>query len=230
MGRFIRRHKEMLLGVILLLFLLSLFVGFGSIVADRRNLVAKVGSSPIKRKPFDMLYRQTLESLRNSNPETVINAEMERQLQNEILREMVIRELFVLEAKEWGIRVTEAEVANDIAGRSLFHKDGRFDPTLYYQFVVRTLGVFPKEFEAERSKDIANNKIRGLLGYAASPVVPSEFFWIYSAEHPGDQLKDEDRPRLFQAMTQQKSLDLLNQFLAQVSQKHPIQAYLNNPS
>ena len=83
--------------------------------ADARNLAAKVGSSKIENKVFSMNYRQALEGIQASRPDLQMTAEIEQSIKSDVLRELIIRELFTAEAKSWGLKTTEAEVANDIA-------------------------------------------------------------------------------------------------------------------
>ncbi|MEK6543741.1 MAG: SurA N-terminal domain-containing protein [Elusimicrobiota bacterium] len=235
MGRFIRKYKEILLVVILVMFMLSLFVGFGSVVMSGKDVIAKVGKRKIGRKPFEMNYRQTIEAIRSNNPEADITADMEKGLRQEVLRELIIREFFLMEAQKWGLKVSPPEVARDIAMQPLFtNKEGQFDPRTYYQFVVRTLGVLPKEFEAERERDILNLKFRNILAQSI-PLIPSQMQWTYALQHAKDgkqlaELSEDQRKQVMQNIGQQASLDLLNMFLTQLSQRYPVQTFLDNES
>ncbi|MBI4668318.1 MAG: SurA N-terminal domain-containing protein [Elusimicrobia bacterium] len=228
--RFIRKHKETMLLVTLGFFFLSI-IGVGSylfIGADARSLAAKVGKSKIKRETFAMNYRQALEGLQASRPDLEITADVENALRNDVLRELIIRELFLNEARLLGLRTTKSEVANDIARRPLFQTEGRFDPNKYYQFILRTLGVLPKDFEAERAKEMTTYKLRGLLSWI-SPPTPHNLEWLYRVERPTATAADFEKDRLdfAQKIQSEEAVALLNQLLIQLSQKNPVKTYLD---
>ena len=227
--KFIRKHKRVLLLLTLVLFFFSIF-GVGSYVIlgwDTRDLAAKVGKSRITRKLFDMNYRQALEAVRANKPELDITADMEKELQANILRELIIRELMNLEARSWGIRSTDREVAQDIASRPVFQTDGRFDPGKYYQFVIRTLGVLPKELEAERAKEIADVKFRSFVSWVFPPA-PKEMDWLYQIYAPAkkSRVNSKEREEILRRIQFEESIATLNQLLVRLSQKYPIKTYL----
>lgn len=227
--RFIRKHKNIFLILTLGFFLGSLFVGVGSVIvgADSRSLAAKVGSAPIQLKSFEINYRQTLDGIRSSPNPPEITPQIEQALRADVLRELIIRELFAIEAAQWGMKVTDREIAEDVALRPAFQKDGRFDPNLYAQFVFRTLGVLPKEFEAERKKEIINSKLRGIISWSFPPS-PQEMEWLYRIARPTATAADFSKERAQFANREQSetAVATLNQYLNQLVQKHPIKTYL----
>ncbi|MBI4062863.1 MAG: SurA N-terminal domain-containing protein [Elusimicrobia bacterium] len=228
--RFIRKHKNFFLLLTLLSFFFSIFVGVGSyffLAWDTRNVAAKVGKAKIGRQLFEMSYRQALEGMKADNPELEMTPEVEGNLKNNVLRELIIRELVTLEARAWGLRSTGREVAQDIASRPAFQTDGRFDPAKYYQFAMRTLGILPKELEAERSKDLTDMKFRALVSWSFPPS-PSELQWLYHVYSPtrtaAAWAKEADA--FSRRVQSEEALATLNQLLLQLSQKHPIESYL----
>jgi hypothetical protein len=205
-------------------------VGVGSLVfsgLETRDAVAKVGRSKIASKPFYATVRQALEGLRSRNPNMDITREVETGMQDDVLRELIIRELFVLEAKHWDMKVAPQEVAGDLWRRPAVWKDGKFDPQVYYQFVIRTLGLLPKEFERERAKDLMAWKFRELISAAFIPP-EAALRWAYQVEHSTRTEKDwqKERAAFAERVVMEKQLALLNQFLQQLSQKNPVKPYL----
>ncbi|MFC1522443.1 SurA N-terminal domain-containing protein [Elusimicrobiota bacterium] len=223
---FLRRYKETFLIITLGTFFLSIFVGVGSfffIGADTRNLVAKVGKSKLERNTFFVNYNQSLEAMRQQNPEMDITPEMEETIKANILRDMVLRELFVLEAKKLGLGVSPREVSFDIARRPIFQREGRFSPALYYEFVRRNLGILPKDFEAEREKDLLSDKFRRML-FALTVVNPLEVQWIktfISAENMPEKPEE-----LIAQAQRSKAVDTTNQYLLKLSQKYKVETFL----
>lgn len=218
----------MMLLITLGFFFLSI-LGVSSYVfigADARSLAAKIGSSKIERKVFDINYRQALQGLEASRPDLEMTAEVEQAVENDVMRELIIRELFSIESRAWGLKTTDGEVAQDIARHPLFQTEGRFDPNKYYQFALRSLGILPKEFEAERFKEITNVKFRSLVSWVFPPT-PQEVEWLYKIERPTataqTYLKEQDA--FAQKIQSESAVSTLNLLLNQIAQKHPVKTY-----
>ncbi|MEK7287411.1 MAG: SurA N-terminal domain-containing protein [Elusimicrobiota bacterium] len=229
--KFIRKHKELFLLLTLGFFFMSLFVGVGSMIftgSDTRDLAAKVGPSRVERKSFNINYRQALEAVRAGKVQRDLTPELELALQNDVLRELIIRELFAVESAKWGLSVSDREIAEDIAFRQTFQREGRFDPNLYAQFVYRTLGVLPKDFEAERRKEIANAKLRGLISWSFPPS-PQELEWLYHIAKPTSTAANflKEREEFARQEQSEAAIATLNQYLSQLSQKYPIRTFLD---
>ncbi|MBI4369610.1 MAG: SurA N-terminal domain-containing protein [Elusimicrobia bacterium] len=227
--RFIRKHKEPLLLLTLGFFFLSFFVGLSSVLVnnDERNLAAKVGKSKIPNQSFAVNYRQALEGTRSQNPNLELTNEFEQALRENVLRDLIIRELFTAEAKTWGLEVTPRLVVEDIARRPVFQKEGRFDPNLYVQFVMRTLGVTPGEFEKEHQKDLEDRQLRNLISWTF-PAIPTETQWLYRIEKPTATVREfeQEAASFGQQMEQQRVISMVNFYLNQLTQKYPIRTFL----
>lgn len=231
MGKFFRKHKEGFIIGTLIFFFLSIFVGIGSVFftgVDTRQVIAKVGPAKIDAKPFYANMRQMTESIKQRNPSMDITSEMEQGLKTDMLRDMIIRTLFNMEARRWGLKVAPQEVAQDIVTQKAFQKDGQFNPQAYYEFTIRNLGLLPKEYEKERAEDILSMKFRGILTAAMVSTEP-ELKWLWRNENPAKSDKDwiKERNEFANRIYNEKMVALLNQLLGQLSQKNQIQTFLN---
>ncbi|GEM_PF-4916991 len=229
--RWIRNYKEPLLIGILIMFFLSIFVGFGSyffVNSDTRDLAAKVGASKIKNSVFQRYLNQTVGSIKAQQPNLEITPEVENQIKSSVLRDLIIRELINQEAKNWGMKVSPQEVSLFISSQEAFRREGKFIPQLYYQYLARNLGVAPKEFEGETAKDISGIKFKTFL-MSTVVTTPQEADWIYSIERSTwTHVKDPEKEKqtLVAQAQSAKSMGFLNQILFQLSQKGRIQTYL----
>ena len=90
-----------------------------------------------------------------------------KNVQNTILRNLIQDELIWQQAKNYGIIVSDNELAVDIQTYPYFlNANGQFDSRNYYQF-LNNLRISPKDFEALRRKQIASNKLQILIASAA---------------------------------------------------------------
>lgn len=232
MMRWIRQHKESLLISILVIFFLSIFVGFGSYVftsSDTRGSVAKVGRSKIPLPSFNRYYNQTLESIRGQKPGLELTPEIEGRLKNDVLRDLIVKEMLKQEANRWGFKISPRELSLYISSQQNFQKDGHFSPQIYYQYVTRQLGLLPKDFEKEIADELLNGKIRNAL-MAFLITTPQEASWVIE-ENKAALAKSKDQAKETQTLINQhrynKAFGLLNLMLFQLSQKMPVRTYLD---
>ena len=65
----------------------------------------------------------------------------------EVLRDLIQEEVFTQLAKQYGIAISDSELAADIQRYPAFQKDGRFDQTAYFQTLYFGLRTTPEDFE-----------------------------------------------------------------------------------
>ena len=223
-----RRHKRSLLIGTLVFFFMSLLVGVGSLVVNTQDLAAKVGRHRIKAKTFYAFVKQMTVLWRQRNPSGEMTSGEEQNLKNEVLRELIVRELLNMEARRWGMRVSRQEVLQDVVRNPSFHREERFDPRVYYEYVIRNLGILPKEFEKERQEDLLSMKFRSLVMGSLASTEP-ELKWQWQLENPAKTDKEwaKDKATFGERVYVEKMIGLLNQLLFKLSQKHRVQIYLN---
>ncbi|MBR3627565.1 MAG: SurA N-terminal domain-containing protein [Elusimicrobia bacterium] len=169
MMNFFRKHKVAIILIILVGFFGGTFIaGFGVSTFGNNtsfDTVAIINGKKIPYKYYYSLYNNALGTLKNSEQD--VTEEMMKNVQNTILRNLIQDELIWQQAKNYGIIVSDNELAVDIQTYPYFlNANGQFDSRNYYQF-LNNLRISPKDFEALRRKQIASNKLQILIASAA---------------------------------------------------------------
>ena len=168
MMNFLRKHKVKIFLITIFGFLAGTFVGFGSYLFGDRNYydaVAVVNNVKIPYKIYYSLYNNRLETLRQSGQD--ITEEMKKTVQNDIIRNLIQDEIIWQQTKDYGITVSDKELAADIQSYPYFlNENGQFDIRYYYKF-LNNIRLSPKDFESLRRKQIASKKLQMLVASAA---------------------------------------------------------------
>jgi peptidyl-prolyl cis-trans isomerase D len=159
---------KLLLGAIVVVFVLW---GVGTNQADKARRVAMVNGQPVTVEEFGEAYNGMLEELRRSlgsslNDETLKLLRVREQALNRIIDQRVL----LHEAREMGLEVADAELAEAIQRTPAFQVDGRFDPLRYQQLLSRNR-LTPEAFEDSQRQALL---IQKLQGHIASGVMVSE--------------------------------------------------------
>ena len=171
MMNFFRKHKVAIILVILIGFFGGTFIaGFGvstfGNTASSLDTVAVVNGKKIPYKYYYSLYNNALNVIKHSGQD--VSEEMLKFTQNQIVRSLVQDELLWQQAKNYGITVSDNELAQDIQSYPYFlNEKGQFDIRNYYQF-LNNLRMTPKDFESLRRKQIAAHKLQMLVASAAT--------------------------------------------------------------
>jgi parvulin-like peptidyl-prolyl isomerase len=166
---FFRKHKVAIILVILIGFFGGTFIaGFGVSTFGNTNsfdTVAVINGKKIPYKYYYSLYNSALSMLKNSEQD--ITDDTMKRIQNRILQNLIQDELIWQQTKNYGIMVSDNELAQDIQSYPYFlNENGFFDSRNYYQF-LNNLRMTPKDFESLRRKQIASNKLQLLIASAA---------------------------------------------------------------
>lgn len=168
MMNFLRKHKVKIFLITIFGFLAGTFVGFGSYLFGDRNYydtVAVVNNVKIPYKIYYSLYNNRLETLRQAGQD--ITEEMKKIVQNDIIRNLIQDEIIWQQTKDYGITVSDKELAADIQSYPYFlNENGQFDIRYYYKF-LNNIRLSPKDFESLRRKQIASKKLQMLVASAA---------------------------------------------------------------
>lgn len=165
----IRRNAQswgvkVIFGIIILVFV---FWGVGSFRSDRGNVLAEVNGTPLLLEEFQKIYRQTLDSLRQENPNMNIEDLERMNLRGQIFAQMVGMRLMEQEAERLHIQISREELRRQITQLEAFQdQDRRFDPE-QYRAVLRAYNLTPPQFEADFRKDLVANKIQEMVALPA---------------------------------------------------------------
>ena len=173
---FFRKHMKVIFIVTVFAFLAGTFViGFGtSLAADNSgSAVITVEGSKVSLKLFNSLYTNTLEQVRQANPDIQLDETQIRAIKSRVVEELVQTEVFAHQAEKYGIIVSANELKADIENTPIFQVSGAFNKDAYQGF-LSTLGITAKEYETIRKKQLLGGKLRMIL-IPSVKVSPSEF-------------------------------------------------------
>lgn len=212
MMNFFRKHKVAIILIILIGFFGGTFIaGFGVSTFGNNSsfdTVAVINGQKIPYKYYYSLYNNALNMLRHS--EENITDETTKEIQNQILRNLIQTELFWQQTKKYGITVSDNELAQDIQSYPYFlNANGQFDSRIYYQF-LNNLRMSPKDFENLRRKQLAANKLQMLIASAAK---------VSNSEKKGD----DDY-----SLIQTKANEVLNDWFDNVKRESKIKILLED--
>ena len=157
----LRKYKNTILIVLVSGFVLSTFVGFGLYMTSGGGLseaVAEVNGEKIPYKSYTALYNQVVNNRRDKGED--LNPEALNQIKQEVVQSLIQQTVFTQEAKRYGIKVTDMELAQSLAGIPAFQKQGKFDAMAYMQALQYALHTTPEEFEETQRKQIAISRLR----------------------------------------------------------------------
>ncbi|MDL2286188.1 SurA N-terminal domain-containing protein [Desulfococcaceae bacterium OttesenSCG-928-F15] len=147
---------KIILGLIVLVFV---FWGTGSYRAGQLNRVALVNGTGVSLDLFRVEYENIVQELRGQFGGTLPDGALEMfNVRERALWRTIDRELLHQEAERLKLRVTDEEIANLIFKSPNFQKDGRFDRTLYENFLKDQRTSAPV-FESRQREMMLINKL-----------------------------------------------------------------------
>lgn len=156
----------------LIIFSFVLFFGYSSLSSryeDARNYVAVVGGKPILRKKFDIHYQATRErmkeSIKGNFPEN-----MEGFLRQNVMNQLISRELLTQYAQVLGFSVSDEELAKTIREDKNIFPDGKFDLITYEdRFLPYYKKAYGENYEDVLSRQLLIDKLQAFSSTLFSP-------------------------------------------------------------
>jgi peptidyl-prolyl cis-trans isomerase D len=164
------KYLSWVLWVVIALFILFVFVDFGSgvrnsNVAAGRNTAAKVGNRTVTMADFERQYRQ-MEQLYGQMYGGQLTPEIAKQLQLPLqaLNRAVNEQVLLAEAERLGLHVTDEELRDKILEQPVFVDDqGRFIGEDKYAQILAANKYTVPSFEAELRNQILREKLNDAL-------------------------------------------------------------------
>lgn len=122
------------------------------------TVIARVDGEEIYYQQFYNAYREAGERQRAIRGEGW-SKEIEKQVEKEVLEQLIRAKLLRQEAKRRRLRVNDKEVLEEIKSRPHFQREGKFDRNLYLR-IMEFSRISPKDYEEEVRNDL---RIRKLL-------------------------------------------------------------------
>ncbi|MFA6318899.1 MAG: SurA N-terminal domain-containing protein [Elusimicrobiota bacterium] len=228
MIRFLRRHRRPLFIATATIFLIGIFVGLGGYLftsSDTTESIAVVGSAKIPYRGFIVRVNQYIDAARQQGTE-VSDADVKK-IKEGILRELIIEEILSSKADEFGLTVTDEELARDIRNTPAFQRGGAFSEQAYFQAVRSVFHDTHQAYEESRRRTIKTNKLKQVFLQAAK-LTPDEVREVYAGENKGS-LKDfeKNREQFEWRLQQNRAIELINYFLKQTGSQKEIRTFLD---
>lgn len=184
---FLIKYKKSILIVTLTIFIASIgYIGLSSYNRGAfSSNAALVGSTPITYRTLNRAAELQARFLRNSGMD--IDEEMTRFLNQQVLGGLISEEVLNQAAADFGIAVSDGEVALDIYSSPQFAPNGQFNKTAYEQAVRRQLGIAPVQFEEQLRRSKLAERFRQVL-FSIYKLTPEEVRFSYQVQN--GNLKD----------------------------------------
>ncbi len=221
MIEWIRKHMGWMMWVIVgLVTVTFLFFGiYPSSVGGKA--VAKVGGVVITNDDVNRVYQNLYDTYKDALKDK-FNDSVEKSLRSQALTELIVNQIFVDEAKNLGLQVTDRELQANIMKMPGFSQNGRFDKQTYERILER-VNMTPAAFEADQRDFILRQKMEQLVRDSVM-VEDAELSSAYQRENPkakpGDFEKDKDTFR--QTYLAEKQKDALTVFLRNAETRIPV--------
>lgn len=146
-------------GLIILVFI---FWGIGSNTSNS-GIVAKVNGEPITINEFQQAYNQMANEIKSVIPDLTEEQLKSFQLENRVLQNVIIRKLFLSEAKRLGLDVSAKELRDTLMAIPFFHDEsGKFSAELYEQR-LKAFGQSFAVFENNLRLDLLPQKFQEVV-------------------------------------------------------------------
>ncbi|WP_027327312.1 peptidylprolyl isomerase [Helicobacter pametensis] len=167
MIEWMQRHKKWLVITIwisTISFIAAGMVGWGSYnFSLDEGVVAKVGNLEVTQKQLENRYRQ-LYAQYNTDGQMDDQKAKALGLEDLALKGLIEQTLLLNLALDLGLRISHQEVIDKIAELDYFHKDGKFDPSLYKELLKQN-NIRPAEFEEDVQNDLLIQKIVSVVPF-----------------------------------------------------------------
>lgn len=171
---FVHEKKRLVQIVLLLIILPFAFWGVDSYrKSDGAESLATVNGEKIHQQEFDDALRQQQGRMREALGDKFDPALFDKpEVRHSILENLVSQRLLMIQARAAGLTISEAQLAQVIAGIEAFHKDGKFDKQQYVT-VLRSQNMSPLMFEARVMQELGMRQLTDAYtqnGYASNSV------------------------------------------------------------
>ncbi|MBO7238832.1 MAG: SurA N-terminal domain-containing protein [Elusimicrobiaceae bacterium] len=186
---FLIKYKKSVLIITLAFFIASIgYLGLNSF--NFRSLssnAAMVGSTPITYRDLRRATDAQARVLRNNGVD--VDENMTRYLTQQALSGLISEEVLNQAAQEFGMAVSDYEIAANIQASPVFNQNGQFNQQAYEHAVKYQLGVTPGQFEEQLRRSKLADRFRMAL-YSVYKLTPEEIKFSYQIQN--GNLKDFD--------------------------------------
>lgn len=159
----IRKHTTSLFfKIILIVVSISFVISFGTVLGDRKDVIARVNDKEILLKEYNRYYDQQYNALRQRVGERADEVANQINLRQTAFNQLVERQLLMVAANRIGITVTNEELGDFVSQQSYFQIDGKFSYETY-QDLLRNANLTPEQYEDSLREDLLLQKYQRYL-------------------------------------------------------------------
>jgi len=160
-----QKNNKFLIVTIWIATISFIFTGatYGFKYGIKSSSIGEVGDIELSREKFQMEYRN-LYNRYNQAFQGKFDEEQAKQmhLQDQVLNNMAVQAMILNLAKDFGIVVSDKEVAENLASIPSFQKDGIFNKGIYTNF-LRNSGLSAKTFESNLKENLTIQKTFSIM-------------------------------------------------------------------
>jgi len=152
---------KIIMGVIAVTFVITM--GWWGIKMPGQDVVASVNGHPIKVKEYRRAYNRAVEYYRDMYKDKFSPELLEQmKVRDKVLEDLVGRELWLEKAQELGLMVSDEELRESIMKMKVFHREGRFDRTLYER-ILTSNRMNVSDFERAQRIELLIDKMKRIV-------------------------------------------------------------------
>ena len=187
---FLIKYKKSILIITLAFFVASIgYLGLNSFNRGAfSSNAALVGSTPITYRDLRRATDAQARVLRNNGVD--VDETMTHYLTQQALSGLISEEVLNQAAQEFGMAVSDYEIASDIQSSPVFSQNGQFSQQAYEYAVKHQVGVTPAQFEEQLRRSKLADRFRMAL-YSVYKLTPEEVKFSYQIQN--GNLKDFDK-------------------------------------
>jgi len=159
-----QRASSWMIKVILSIIVLAfVFMGVGNFRDREATVAARVNGEVVAAAAFQNRYYQLLERVRQQFGNNLSDDMLDMlNLKEQAMEQLIGEKLIIQQAHEYGLRVTDAELARSIREISAFQRNGRFDQSLYNR-VLQQNRLMPEAFEQRQRRQLLVDKMHAII-------------------------------------------------------------------
>ena len=179
---FLIKYKRAILIITLAFFIGSIaYIGLDPYQRGAlRDKVAVVGNTPITYRMLSKAADAQARALQQNGLD--IDEQMTKLINQQVLSALINEEILNQAAQEFGISVSDYEVALDIHSSPLFNQNGQFNKQAYEYAVKHQVGVTPAQFEEQIRRSKLADRFRMAL-YSIYKLTPEEVRFSYVTQN-----------------------------------------------
>lgn len=189
---FLIKHKKSILIITLAFFIGSIvYIGLDSYRSGVFNSnAAMVGSTPITYRALQKAAEAQASVLRNNGID--LDENMTQYLNQQALNGLISEEVLNQSAHEFGMAVSDYEIAAEIRAIPMFNQNGLFNKAAYNEAIRQQFHMTAAQFEEQLRRAKLADRFRLAL-YSIYKVTPEEVRFAYKAQHGNLKNFDKDK-------------------------------------